>query len=115
MKPKYKYDSKEIGNRLKKLRNEKGMTQLELCLKCNIASPSTISDYENDRKDVPLEIIFEYANIFQVSVEYICVGHESDTKMDIEKAINNLTATSEHFSKSISEINYLILQIKHLN
>lgn len=60
----------QFGDRLKKLRKEKGMTQEELAQKFNTGKAS-ISHYESNRRFPDASTIKKYADFFGVTVDYM--------------------------------------------
>lgn len=66
-----------FGNRLKQLREEKGLTQFELAQMINVGRP-TIAGYETRSKEPDFEKIIWFCKYFNVSADYI-LGI-SDTK-----------------------------------
>lgn len=67
-----------IGNKLRKLRLEKGVTQRDIAELLGV-SPRTISSYETDISDPPLDNLKTLANYFNVTVDYM---------MDLENTSN---------------------------
>ena len=67
----------EIGNNLKKLRSNKGMTQKELAEALNV-SYQAVSRWENDEVEPDISTLSKLSQIFGVSVDEIING-------DIEK------------------------------
>jgi len=59
-----------LKERLKKLREEKSITQRELARLLQI-SPSTIAMYETEQRVPPVEILERIADFFNVSVDYL--------------------------------------------
>lgn len=66
-------------NRIKELRKEINMTQSELAKKLNVAQ-NTISNWENESRDVDNESLVKLSEIFEVSTDYILCN------TDIKKA-----------------------------
>lgn len=60
---------KQIEHRLKELRIEKSLTQLELSeiMKCG---QSSISNWENGKREIDAVMAVKFANFFDVSVDY---------------------------------------------
>ena len=67
----------KFSQRLKELRKEKNLTQVELGSMLNYGY-TTIANYENGRNHPSLKDIIRIANIFDVSVDYL-IGN-SDVK-----------------------------------
>lgn len=56
--------------RLKDLREDCDLKQSELCEKINI-SKNTYVNYEQGKREPPLELIIKLANFYDVSIDYI--------------------------------------------
>ncbi len=59
-----------LGQRLKELREEKGLTQKELSSVLGINSV-TYLHYEKDQREPPLALLADMAKFFEVSVDYL--------------------------------------------
>ncbi|MDU6305534.1 MAG: helix-turn-helix transcriptional regulator [Clostridium sp.] len=57
-------------NRLKELREEKGLNQAELGAVFNL-SQIAISQYERQTRNIPNDLIIEMAKYFNVSTDYL--------------------------------------------
>lgn len=64
-------DKKLIGNRIKKERNNIGLTQEELAQKLGLNNKSSISQYENGDAIPSDDIKFEMSKIFNCSIDYL--------------------------------------------
>lgn len=56
--------------RLKDLRKEKGITQLQLAMELNM-SQNTISRYETGERQAGYDELIKIANYFNVSIDYL--------------------------------------------
>lgn len=63
-------DMEEIGERIKYLRKEKHLTQIDLATKLG-AAQNTISQYENGKAKISIDILVKLAQIFEISTDYI--------------------------------------------
>jgi len=82
-----------IGSRIRKLRIRTGMTQMQLSEELHIANKARLSNYENDRREVPLEVVIMMAEYFGTSTDYILRGipnREEDTCL--QEAVELLAA-----------------------
>lgn len=79
---------------LKKMREEKGLTQSELGKKLGI-SPSTVGMYEQGRRVPDVPILKKMSAFFNVSIDYLLenVNHNVPTKMP--KDLNKFLQQSE--------------------
>lgn len=59
-----------LGNRIKSLREAKGLKQEELAQKVSV-SPSAIGMYETNKREPNNEIILKLAEFFNVSTDYL--------------------------------------------
>lgn len=57
--------------KIKKLRENAGMTQEELANKLSL-SRSTFRNYENATREPPIDFLIQIANFFDVSLDYLC-------------------------------------------
>ena len=60
----------EYWERIKALREDRDITQKELAEFLNIAQ-NTYSQYENGKRDVPIEVLIKLCRYYQVSAVYI--------------------------------------------
>ena len=60
----------QFGDVLKKLRNEKGMTQRELANEMRI-SHSSIGLYEQNRREPEYELLCKFADFFNTDIDYL--------------------------------------------
>lgn len=74
-------------NRLKILREEKGLTKTELATLLNVKSQS-IGQYEREERDLSTEKLIKFANFFGVTTDYL-LGI-SNTRLSDSADLNNL-------------------------
>lgn len=73
MNRKNKYE--QIGQRMRDVRETKGLTQTQLAEQLHSPLTATaISLYENGEREVPVDTLAEIAKITGVSVEYLVMG-----------------------------------------
>ncbi|WP_069651000.1 helix-turn-helix domain-containing protein [Caloranaerobacter ferrireducens] len=88
---------KVLGERIKKLRKEKNITQKELAKILNIQN-STLSQYENGINEPSDEIKIKIADFFNVSIDYL-LG-----RTDNPNPNNSYKLTDEEADKLADEI-----------
>lgn len=71
------YYSKEVGLRIKNLRRQRNMTQMELAEKLCYATERQLQRIENGEAICPVDRIVELAGILNTSTDYILMGHEN--------------------------------------
>ncbi|WP_050184329.1 helix-turn-helix domain-containing protein [Domibacillus robiginosus] len=94
-----------IGERLKKLRKEKKLTQEELGKKVNVTKVS-ISGYETGNRSPDSETLQKLADFFNVSIDYL-LGRSDLKNIDLlDEDIRMLNvlhdSKNKHFFKEIS-------------
>ncbi len=87
-----------FGMRFKELRNEKKLTQDELVENFNkkyntTFNKSTISQYENNKRKPEVNILENWADFFNVSIDYL-LGRNDEK--NYKKEINNATTIAAH-------------------
>ena len=60
----------KLGERLKELRKEKGLTQKEVARRFNLNSV-TYLHYEKSQREPSLSLLAEFAVFYEVSVDYL--------------------------------------------
>ena len=75
-------------NRLKLLREEKGLTQSDLAEIIGAKTPQSIGHYELGKRDIATEYLIAFAKFFGVSTDYI-LGVD-DNKVSSNNELNNL-------------------------
>lgn len=60
----------KIGDRIKKLREEKGLMQQDVCNTLGIEQ-STLANYENNRRIPKIDVLIEIANYYGVSLDFL--------------------------------------------
>lgn len=71
-----------FGDRLKKLREDQGMTQYELAELLNVSRQS-IGGYENDNVDPGIDTLVKIANIFNISLDYLLCRTEEKHNINL--------------------------------
>lgn len=109
-----------FGNNLKKIRQEKEMTQEELAKKIN-TSRSNIANYENDKNMPSIEILNNLSEALNCSTDYLLGKSDKKTNTsdidNLDKKFicalfmdkyqqDNLTGL-----KNVSKVDYLLIQI----
>ena len=87
----------DFGLRIRQLRESRNMSQEELGRRVGRSKP-VISNYENNIKFPPLEVLISISNVFNVSLDYL-VGIEKKDAL----YINNLNETQSNIMKLLYE------------
>ena len=78
--------NKDIGNRIKELRELSDIAVQDIAQKLNIDA-ETYTQYETGEVDIPASFLYEIANIFQVDFSLLLTGEESRMSIfDITRA-----------------------------
>lgn len=110
-------DQKKIGIFLKKLRNEKKLTQEQLAEHFNVSS-RTVSRWENGNNMPDLDILIEISDYYRVDLQEIFNGERKSHNMDQEmketvlQAVDYTNMEAEKYNKRVRIFNaiaYLLL------
>jgi len=82
-----------FGERINKIRCEKGMTQDELAQAVGYKSRSTIAKIESGERDVPQSMIIALAKVLDTSPSFLMGWNDNSTEVSIEPS---LTAKNEY-------------------
>ncbi|MGF7059238.1 helix-turn-helix domain-containing protein [Brassicibacter mesophilus] len=74
-----------LGDKIKKLRNDKGLTQKQLANKLEVAQ-STIGMIERNERGAGNELLVKFADFFNVSTDYLLGKDEYDSLIEHEVA-----------------------------
>jgi transcriptional regulator with XRE-family HTH domain len=92
---------KIISERLKEIREKRGLSKKELALKIGV-SPSTITRYEKDGRIPKLTILQKISEALNVPINYL-LGKEEDIKIGTSLSIEDLSDLPEEAIKSIED------------
>jgi len=92
---------KIISERLKEIREKRGLSKKELALKIGV-SPSTITRYEKDGRIPKLTILQKISEALNVPINYL-LGKEEDVKIGTSLSIEDLSDLPEEAIRSIEE------------
>lgn len=59
------------NDKIKELREDSDLTQLQMAEIIGITQ-RTVSYYENNQREIPINILIKYAKHFNVTLDYIC-------------------------------------------
>lgn len=94
---------KLIGKRVKKARNEKGLTQERFAEELGV-SVSFVSQVESGEKKFNLSRISEVSQILERPITYFVDGYEGKSADDLEEVVNLLKRMSDKQLKLALEI-----------
>ncbi|SDH84101.1 Transcriptional regulator, contains XRE-family HTH domain [Aneurinibacillus thermoaerophilus] len=75
-----------LGERLRLLREKKGLTQVALAKKLNIPNQN-VSNYERDFRQPDYETLKKLADLFEVTTDYL-LGHSDNPSPNKESKLN---------------------------
>ena len=90
-------NQQKIGEFLKHLRNDKGMTQEQLAEHFYVSS-RTVSRWETGRNMPDVEMLIEFADFYDVEIREIIDGERKSENMDNEKK-DTLKKVAEYSNK----------------
>ena len=83
-----KIDYKALGVKVKKVRNEKGMTQEELAEKCNL-STVYIGYVENAKRQIGLSALTNIADVLNIGLDYLVGSEDYSNNDELLKGCSN--------------------------
>lgn len=86
-----------IGDRLRELREERGMKQEDLASIINVERQS-ISNYENDKSCPSLENLVRLADFFEVTTDYL-LGRTKERNFQESKLVYELSKLLQKYGK----------------
>lgn len=102
----YEYDNKkfliDIGNRLKKLREDENLTQEELAERLN-TSRASVYRYEMGEFEFKIGILCKYSVEFDVSADYLLFGNRLDDRKEILDLLDRLSHTTSLLKHKLSQ------------
>ena len=87
-----------IGKTIKKLREEKSMTQYNLAEKLNVTRPA-VSNWETGKTSPDIDTLFKLSQIFDVSMEEMIYGEKQSRVTNVTN-VTNLTI-NQHGKKAV--------------
>ncbi|MCU0430872.1 MAG: helix-turn-helix domain-containing protein [Cytophagaceae bacterium] len=102
---------KTLHSRIKFLRKKRGITQKELSLVLHM-DRSNIANYESGKRVPPIESIVRMAAYFEVSVNYLLLGTESNEETSRMQEIKSLINALAEKDKKIQELQQAISNIQ---
>ncbi|MBR4544304.1 MAG: helix-turn-helix domain-containing protein [Lachnospiraceae bacterium] len=98
---------KIIGERLREARKNKGFTQQELASRIKGQSKTQICAYENGRRDIPRDLVVEFANVLDVSPVYLTAYDKSIALMQSNESEGHLPSNIVPLKKEFKK-GYLV-------
>lgn len=89
-----------FGERLKQLRKNKNINQIELAEFLNV-SQTTIANYESNRRSPSIEYLVEIARYFEVSIDYLVGYNELEKAHDLAPIENQYESSAKEFFKLV--------------
>lgn len=111
------YNQKKLGNKIKKRRNELGISQKELAKKTNI-SPAIMSQHENGDVAISLSKLMEIANVLDTTPNYLLdfkekseVNNSMSINSIIDKIVKLKRNTRVNFETGVDKVENLFIPL----
>ena len=91
-----------FGSRLRQLRNELGLTQLELAQKINLSKPN-VSKYEADKIEPNIETLTLLSSLFDVTVDYLLCKTDNPSSSSLNEKLSGIDFALYAEAKTLSE------------
>lgn len=101
-------DLNKVGNRIREARKKKKLSQAELSELLNI-SPSHMSDIENGKTNIGLDIFMRLTEVLQVSADWLLQTDVPEVNAILTVEVSNVMADC-----SPSEVQHLIRIMKEI-
>ncbi len=98
-----------LGEQIKKLRKQKGLTQQQLADFLHVSS-SSVGMWEHELRDPDTDMLLQLADLFNVTVDYL-LGREQTTSTQ-QKLIHETIQKIETLNELTESINQLAQQLK---
>lgn len=92
--------NKEIGKRIKEVRNNKNISQVDLAKQIGVAK-STLAGYESGYRAPNYEILKKIANILCCTVEYLIMEEDEEPDLDIISKIDKIMSGESEERKNL--------------
>jgi len=103
----------KIATRLKEIRTSHKLTQKNICDKLNL-NQLTYSNYEKERNDVPVEILIQLADMYDISMDYITCRTDNPKGMYIDSITPNETEENNDMEARIAKLEEAIEKLKSI-
>lgn len=103
------YDMRQSGERIRRLRVQKGFTQEKLAVALNI-DRSFYSRIEAGQKGCSVDLLVQISELFHVSLDYLVLGRYSGVAPNdpdaeqLKEEIDQLTAHMERFKAALERM-----------
>lgn len=100
-----------LGERLKKARNNKGLTQIEAAKKLGVTN-GALSGYERNYRDPDTNMLKEMAELYEVSLDYL-VGNNNTKTNEItlsKKEERDIAVRMDELRKDLSSASGLLFE-----
>lgn len=87
---------KDVAERIKLMREQRGMTQQDLAEAMGLKSRSSISKIEKDTYTIGLEMIKRIARALNCDPDYLAFGNEEDKKEEINRLFDRLDESQQN-------------------
>lgn len=111
---KEQFDYFSLGQRIRKARKEKKMTQEQLAEACNL-STAHIGHIERGTRALSIESLITISNILNVSTDYLLLDISNSNNKNISTILNTLNdANTDKYNKLYSVVKILAENIDKL-
>jgi transcriptional regulator with XRE-family HTH domain len=97
-----------IGDKVKKLREEKGINKAKLASDLNLEA-KTITNLEGNKHEPSIKNVLAVAKYFNVSMDFLL-----DYNLDSSKEVPNIALSKEELKDLVDSLDYLSSKIKSL-
>jgi len=105
--------SGSTGLRIKQVRLQAGLNQVEFAERLGLGGPTVVSKYEKDQREPEIAVLKNIAKMGRRSLDWLLTGKAAPAQKNVDKKLGKLTAQLERIyeegdSKKISGIQVLL-------
>ena len=83
------FDPVHFGDRVQKIREIRGMKQIDLAIQLGYASERQIHRIESGDSSCSIDKLFELSQILDISTDYLLYGKVNESHQNINRELNN--------------------------
>ena len=109
------FDPVQFGERVQKIRELRGMKQIDIAILLGYASERQIQRIESGDSSCSIDKLFELTQILDISTDYLLYGKVNETHQNINLGLNNyLLSMSPQEQAFVLQVLKSILDNKHI-
>jgi transcriptional regulator with XRE-family HTH domain len=104
------FDPVQFGERVRKIREIRGMKQIDLAIQLGYTSERQIQRIESGDSSCSIDKLFELSQILDISTDYLLYGKVKESQQNINQELNNyllsISPQEQSFCSTGFEVNF---------